>query len=293
MKYTTLLFDADGTLFDYDAAERAALRLALQKYGIRFTRRRLSLYRGINAEKWGLFERNAISVADLQTSRFAEMFAALGISQIDAAEFNQEYLNRLAGGAQLNAGALEVCRALSGAARLAIITNGVARTQRGRLEKSAIKPYISDLFVSEEIGRSKPDGRYFDYVFEKMGLRDKSGVLVIGDSLTSDVKGGIDYGLDVCHYRPSGASPAPSPDASPAPSPGSPHGAPPGASSDASPGRAPAQPPDASPGSPHGAPQGSSPGEFLEPTFTIRELAELPPIVLQGHIPADRGMPGG
>ncbi|MDR1019122.1 MAG: YjjG family noncanonical pyrimidine nucleotidase [Synergistaceae bacterium] len=202
MAYSTILFDADGTLFDYDRAEEFALASSFRKYGIQFSQERNSLYREINDGKWKQFEAGVISKDELQTSRFAGLFAALGIANIDAARFNKDYLGYLACGSELIDGAVEVCRSLSATMRLAIITNGIATVQLSRFSKSEIKDYISYMFVSEEIGYAKPDARYFDFVFDRMGPLGKPGVLVVGDSLTSDIQGGVNYGLDTCYYNP-------------------------------------------------------------------------------------------
>jgi 2-haloacid dehalogenase len=204
MKYDTILFDADGTLFDYDKAEAFALEATLAKYGLPMSAETHSLYRKINQSKWELFEQGAIGKSELQAGRFADLFAAIGAVAVKPDDFNSDYLDHLACGAQLIDGALEVCAELAETKQLAIITNGVARTQFGRIEKSPLREFITGVFVSEDIGFPKPDIRYFDYVFEKLALLDKSLVLVVGDSLTSDIQGGYNYGLDTCYFNPDG-----------------------------------------------------------------------------------------
>jgi YjjG family noncanonical pyrimidine nucleotidase len=203
-KYKTILFDADGTLFDYDKAEETALKNVCLQYRIDYSTDHRSIYRSINSKKWAEFDKGIITKMHLQVSRFEDFFSEIGVVNINAEEFNACYLDYLADGSQLMDGAESVCRELSKYKKLAIITNGIERTQLKRIHKSAIKPYISDIFVSEKIGFAKPACEYFDYVFESLNINDKSSVLVVGDSLLSDIKGGMNYGVDTCWYNPNG-----------------------------------------------------------------------------------------
>ena len=158
-------------------------------------------YGRINKQKWKLFEAGKITKAELQYQRFAEFFEAYAITGMDPVKVNFQYLDNLADGSQLLDGAYELCRDISPGRRMAIITNGVERTQIGRFEKSTIRPFFEAIFVSERIGVAKPEEKYFNHVFSGMGLTDKRSVLIVGDSLSSDIEGGIRYGVDTCFFN--------------------------------------------------------------------------------------------
>ncbi len=207
--YPILLFDADGTLFDYEAAERFALETAFSDLGLPFQPDYRQLYQRINKQIWLDFEQGRISAARLRARRFELLFEQAGLAA-DAEAFSARYLLRLAEGAQLSPGALETVRRLhQDHYRLAIITNGLKDVQRPRLERSSIRPFIDVLIISEEVGAVKPDPAYFDAAFHLLGEPDKSQVLVIGDSLSSDIQGGLRYGLDTCWYNPARLPPDP------------------------------------------------------------------------------------
>jgi 2-haloacid dehalogenase len=201
MKYQWLLFDADGTLFDYDRAEAAALAGTFVQSGLDFEPACAQIYRRINADIWLEFERGAITAQRLRTRRFELLFAALGLS-FDAEEFSARYLRNLGGETYLMAGAEDLIKGLYGRAGLVVVTNGLTDVQRSRLSRSSISRYLTDVVISEEIGAAKPDRRFFDIAFRRMGQPPKSDVLIVGDSLTSDIRGGSDYGIDTCWFNP-------------------------------------------------------------------------------------------
>ena len=131
------------------------------------------------------------------------MFERLGISY-DAEKFSARYLKNLGKCSDLVEGAEEMIRALAPAYRMGLVTNGLADVQRPRLEGSTLKEFFEVVVISEEIGVAKPDPRFFDVAFERMGQPEKSAVLVIGDSVTSDIQGAFNYGLDACRFNPRG-----------------------------------------------------------------------------------------
>jgi 2-haloacid dehalogenase len=205
MAYTWLLFDADGTLFDYDRAEATALEQAFAEVGTVFEPTCLSTYREINARIWREFENGRINAEQLRLRRFELLFEALGQPLVPA-EFSRVYLRHLARASHLIDGAQEVIPALCAKYRLALITNGLRDVQRPRLAGSAIRDCFKQVIISEEIGAAKPDPAIFDAAFERLGRPPRAEVLLIGDSLTSDIAGGRRYGLDTCWFNPTGAA---------------------------------------------------------------------------------------
>lgn len=203
MRYRWLLLDADGTLFDYDRAETKALALTFQESGYELQDRHIPIYRQINGQLWLDFEQGEVAQDHLKVHRFELLFEEMGAS-LDAAAFSERYLENLARFADLIEGAEEVVRTLYGKVGMVLITNGLAAVQRSRLARSPLAGYFADVVISEEVGVSKPDGRIFDVAFEKMGNPKKEAVLIVGDSLTSDMRGGIDYGIDTCWFNPQG-----------------------------------------------------------------------------------------
>ncbi len=205
MKYTWILFDADGTLFDYDKGECDALAGTFAQFGLPFDPLYLALYHAINDLVWRDFERGTTTQERLKTERFARLFAAIGLHPApDAAAFNVAYLDNLGDCADLLPGAETVVNALRGHVRLGLITNGLHSVQRPRLRKSAIGDAFEVVVVSEEVGASKPGAAIFDAAFALMGQPRKEDVLIVGDSLTSDIRGGSDYGIDTCWLNPTG-----------------------------------------------------------------------------------------
>ncbi len=201
MKYDIVLLDADNTLFDYKKAETAALEASFRFFNLDFCPENADEYRRINQSLWERHNRGEIGVDELKIERFRRLFEALGVRR-DPVEVGSYYLERLGDNAQLLDGALELCSALSKQCRLAIVTNGVSRTQRRRLDASPIQKYFEKIFISGEMGCQKPQKEYFDLVLEEMKASDKSRVLVVGDSLSLDIQGANNAGLASCWYNP-------------------------------------------------------------------------------------------
>ena len=201
MRYKWILFDADNTLFDYDAAEFGALSATFNELGRPLTPEDRATYREINHQNWQAYERGEITQVVLRTRRFAQFLAALGLAE-DPDAVSQRYLFHLGNRTDLVEGALPLVEALDGRVGQMIITNGLKDVQRSRLGQSDIGRFFSDIVISEEVGVAKPDGRIFDVAFDLMGNPHKTEVLIVGDSLTSDMQGGLNYGIDTCWFNP-------------------------------------------------------------------------------------------
>lgn len=200
-RYDYVLFDADNTLYDFDRAEREALRRLLSAHGFPAGQEAAALYLGINRELWSRFDRGEVTREWLVVERFAALCRALGRTD-DPEALNREYLDYLGEGSFLLPGAEQLCRTLSRRCTLAIVTNGVARAQRRRFEGSALKDLIPWLFISEEVGASKPDPAFFEAVFSAMGIEKRSRAVVVGDNLLTDVQGGANAGVDTVWFNP-------------------------------------------------------------------------------------------
>jgi 2-haloacid dehalogenase len=205
MKYELILFDADGTLFDYDKAERYALEQTCRQHGLGYDQPLLERYRAINSSLWRQLEEGMITSSKIRVERFRRLLSEIGSdAECDWEQFAQHYLSHLAGGAWLIDGAEEICRYLAPYYKLAILTNGIKEVQISRFQASSLTPYIDKLIISEEVGYSKPRPEIFEYAMKTLGQECRSTTMIVGDSLTSDMRGGKDFGIATCWYNPHG-----------------------------------------------------------------------------------------
>jgi 2-haloacid dehalogenase len=203
MKYTWLLFDADGTLFDYDTAEKFALTSTFAAYALPYTDDILAVYREINDRMWQAFELGQITQDALKTERFRRLLETVGVGVgLEPEEFSSRYLHNLGDCTFLIPHAENVLHKLHGKVHLALITNGLQKVQRSRLAQSTIGQYFEAVLISEELGVAKPHPGIYDAAFTAMGQPEKKEVLMVGDSLSSDIRGARDYDIDTCWYNP-------------------------------------------------------------------------------------------
>ena len=198
--YNTILFDADGTLFDFKRSEREALQKVFAKHNYILDENVKETYHRINHFLWEQYELGAINRNMVIYTRFVKLFEEIGIDG-DGITFEDEYQEIIGGEHALLEGAIEVLEYLYPKYELYVVTNGVTKTQMRRLMDSNINKYFKDIFVSETTGYQKPMREYFDYCFERIPKLDLSKTIIIGDSLSSDIKGGNNAGIDTCWFN--------------------------------------------------------------------------------------------
>ncbi len=197
MKYELLLFDLDDTLLDFEANERESLEKLFTDNGIIFNKEIFDTYHEINKELWAGYENGTVDLDEVLNTRFSKTLLQLG-QTVDGILWEKQYRTLLGQGYQLMEGAYDLCQQLSQSYRLFIITNGVTETQLNRLRLSEIYPFFEEIFTSQELGYQKPAKEFFDYVKEHIKDFKADKALVLGDSLSSDMKGGYLAGIDTC-----------------------------------------------------------------------------------------------
>lgn len=200
-RYNCLLIDLDNTLLDFDAAQRTALEKLFAAYEIPAVPENFAAYEEINHALWDAFEKGQISKGKLLSRRFAQLLEKLG-REGDGQKMNDDYLAQLALCGPIVPGADEFLAEIAEVATIAVVSNGVYKAQKSRIDASGLAPYLDAVFVSEKMGCQKPQRRFFDSALKNLGVTNREKVLVIGDSLAADIRGGIDAELDTCWFNP-------------------------------------------------------------------------------------------
>ena len=199
MPYKYVLFDVDNTILDFTAAQRKAFFMCFPDAD----ERTFDIYETINTGCWQRLERGEATRPQILHDRFALFFEKMGIAG-DADEMNVRYLDMLSRVPAVVPGAQDALQKISKIARLAVVTNGVTHVQQRRLRDSGLDRYFVDAIVSEQVGVDKPDIRIFREAVRRIGAESPGEVLLIGDSLTADIGGGANAGLDTCWFNPRG-----------------------------------------------------------------------------------------
>ena len=208
--YKAILWYVDGTLLNFLKSENAAIKECFQHFGLpECTDEMVGVYSAINEGYWKLLERGEITKPELLVRRFQDFFGAEGLS-VDAAAFNAAYQTRLGETAIPRDDSVALVTSLRGRVRQYVVSNGTVQAQTAKLRRSGLDRLMDGVFLSERIGAEKPDIAFFDAVFAAIGPVEKEEVLIVGDSLTSDIQGGRNAGIQTCWYAPAGGeSPLP------------------------------------------------------------------------------------
>ena len=191
----------DDTILDFHKAERIALSKTLSSFGLEPTEAVLGRYHIINKEHWERLERKELTRDQVLEGRFRTLFAELGRT-VDAAAVTRTYEQNLSIGHYFLPGAQEAVQRLSQKYRLFLASNGTATVQHARLTSAGLYPYFEKVFVSQEVGHNKPSREYFDACFSQIPGFDAGKALMVGDSLTSDIRGGSRAGMKTCWINP-------------------------------------------------------------------------------------------
>ena len=201
--YKIILLDIDDTLFDYPKTASYAIKKVFEDFGY-FDKDNVSEfeeikkeYNTINYLLWRKLEIGEIDMDTLKTERFKMLFEKMKIDY-NIKDFSRQYLKRMGEGAFLFEGTEKLCEYLYKKYKLGIITNGMKEVQYSRVNNSTIGKYIDKIIVSDDVGISKPNAEIFEYALREMGHNNKKDVIMVGDSLTADIQGGINFGIDTC-----------------------------------------------------------------------------------------------
>ena len=205
-RFDTILWDVDGTLLDFAAAEEAAIRSLFADFGLGVcTDAMLARYSEINRNYWRALERGEMTKPEILTRRFEDFFAAEGLSGPSPAEFNAAYQTRLGDTIVYCDGSDKLVASLRGKVRQYAVSNGTVAAQTRKLARSGFDRLMDGIFLSERIGYEKPAKEFFDAVFREIGEERRAGSIIVGDSLTSDIAGANRAGIKSCWYNPRGA----------------------------------------------------------------------------------------
>ena len=200
----TILWDIDGTILNFHRSAENSLKNTFKKFGYgEITDELLHMYEEINDVYWCKLEKGEITKEKLLVERFVEFFTKIGVETTRVVEFNQAYLNGLLDTVVFMPEAYETVKKLHPEYKQYIVTNGVKELQRKKIAKAHIEEFFDGIFISDEIGYEKPHIEFFNYVFDRIPTKNPDEVIIIGDSLTSDIAGGICAGIHTCWYHPS------------------------------------------------------------------------------------------
>ena len=198
-----ILWDVDGTLLDFLAAEKAAVQRLFREFGLgECTDEMVARYSAINESYWKRLERGEITKQQVLIGRYREFFAEVGVDPSLAEPFNARYQLALGDTVVYRDDSLTIVKALRGKVKQYVVSNGTIVAQTKKLERSGLGRWMNGIFLSEQLGAEKPNPAFFEKVFAALPDIPKEDMLIVGDSLTSDMKGGLMAGIPTCWYNP-------------------------------------------------------------------------------------------
>ncbi len=207
MRYTTLFLDLDNTLLDFNMAEAVAIEKVLKKHNLPSDDNTIKTYSNINLEFWKRYERGEIPREAIFEGRFKKLLEVLG-EERDTSAISKDYFQELSEGYFKIDGAIEILTYLKEKGYyLCATTNGISFTQKKRIKNSGLEPYFDEVFISEDTLYKKPQREYFEFVIKNIPEKNKRNILIIGDSQSSDILGGINSQIDTCWYNPDADKP--------------------------------------------------------------------------------------
>ncbi len=198
-----ILFDLDDTILDFHTAERHAIRQSFEEFGIPVSEEILARYSEINIGCWQRMERGEMTRAEVLVGRFEKLFHEMGVDT-PARSVQDRYESLLESGHYFVPGAPELLEELYPDYDLYLVSNGNAVTQESRLKSAGIGRYFKGIFISETIGVNKPAKVFFDACFAAIPGFRREDALIVGDSLSSDIRGGFNADVRTCWFNPAG-----------------------------------------------------------------------------------------
>ena len=204
MRYQYLLLDNDNTVMDFSAAEAKALIDLLAFFDLPTDEKTVHTYQELNEALWKALERGETTQPELKVERFRQLLEVLGRTDIVPEDMAAKYTTMLASHPDLLPGVEDFIRALQGKVKMAIVSNGLSAIQRGRLGLCPLAPMFDAIVISEEVGVAKPDPKLIEVALDMLGCKDKSQAVMMGDSLSADIKAAVNAGVDSIFFSPKG-----------------------------------------------------------------------------------------
>lgn len=202
--YEFILWDIDDTLIDFKASEVHAIKKCFDKFGIKVSDEDLAVYSEINQGYWSQLELGKVEKKYMLNQRFVDFLAYLKVDYVTAEIINEIYQEALGDHVVMFPGAYEICKDLYGVKKQYVVTNGTIVAQNKKLKNTGLVEFFDKIFISDEIGYQKPDVKFFNHCFAEITDFDPKKAIIIGDSLSSDMKGAQNASIDSCWFNPRG-----------------------------------------------------------------------------------------